>query len=196
MPTPTLVPTPGDANANTYADLAFYKAFVAIRRPKLAWASLAAGSTIDDDLTIDLLAACPLLNAGFVWTGQATNTDQSLIAPRIGWINRNGIIISSSIVPDGMKDAQCELAAMLHDDGADVITDDEVAKAGVKRVKADTVEVEFQSIGDSLEAVSTALRRKKSQFDYLSMPVKVRMLLVPSWYVQAEIQRGAILEVL
>jgi len=194
MPVPALVSTPGAANANTYADLAYYKTFIATRRPKLSWATLAAGSTIDDDLTVDLLAAAKLLDSGFVWTGQPANATQALIAPRIGWLNRNGVLIDLSIVPDGMKDAQCELAATLHD--GDVITDDEAAKANVRSVKADTVAVEFQSVSDSLEAVNAAMRRRESQFTYLSMPAKVRMYLVPSWYVQAEMSRDAIFEVL
>lgn len=194
MPIPSLVSTPGATNANTYADLAYYKAFVLIRRPKLSWAVLAAGSTIDDDLIVDLLAAAKLLDSGFVWTGVPASELQSLIAPRVGWRNRNGVLIDSSTVPSGMKDAQCELAVQLHT--GDVATDNEASKANVKSVKADTVAVEFQSVGDSLDAVNTALRRRQSQFDYLTMPVKVRLYLVPSWYVEAELLRSLILEVL
>lgn len=194
MPIPSLISTPGAANANTYADLAYYKTFISIRRPKLSWAALAAGSTIDDDLTVDLLAACSLLNSSFEWTGEATTTTQALIAPRIGWLNRNGVAIDSTAVPDDLKSAQCELASQLHT--TDIATDDEAGKANVKSVKADTVAVEFQSVGDSLESVNTALRRKQSQFDYLTMPVKVRLHLVPSWYVEAELSRSLILEVL
>lgn len=189
---PSLIPTPGADNANTYADLAYYKAFIAARRPKLAWAGVAAGGAIDDDLTAELLAAAKLLDAGFNWTGQPANETQLRIAPRTGWFNQNGKSIDSTLVPDGMKDAQCELAATLHD--SDIATDDEAAKAGVKRVKADTVEVEFQAIGDNLEAVNAALRRKEARFSYLSMPVKVRLLLVPSWYVEAEMAKSFIFE--
>lgn len=191
---PTLVPTPGAANANTYADLTYYKAFVATRRPRPLWAALATGSTVDNDLTIDLLAAAKLLDAGFVWTGQPADELQSLIAPRIGWRNRSSALIDPSVIPTGMKDAQCELAVQLHD--SDVVTEDEAGKANVRRVKADTLEVEFQSRSDSLEATSAALRRQESQFMYLSMPIKVRMYLVPSWYVQAEMTKGLIFEVL
>lgn len=194
MPTPSLVSTPGASNANTYADLAYYKAFVATRRPKLTWAALAAGSTIDDDLIVDLLVACSLLNSSFVWTGAAATATQVLIAPRIGWRNRNGVAIDSTVVPDDLKNAQCELAAQLHT--TDIATDDEAGKANVRSVKADTVAVEFQSAGDSLESVNTVLRRKQSQFNYLTMPIKVRLYLVPSWYVEAELSRSLILEVL
>lgn len=194
MPAPTLVSTPGAANANTYADLTYYKAFVAIRRPALSWASLAQGSTIDDVLTVDLFLSCQLLEAGFVWTSSPASPTQALTAPRADWRNRNGVLIDPSTVPDALKNAQCELAAQMHD--ADVITEDEAAKANVRSVKADTVQVDFQTVGNSLENVAVVMRRKESQFNYQIMPAKVKMYLVPSWYVQAEMWRSAILEVL
>jgi len=190
----SLIPDAGAANANTYADLAYYKDFIATRRPRPSWTSLALGSSIDANLIVDLIAAAKLLDAGFIWTGQATFATQARIAPRIGWLNRNGFAIDPLIVANEMKDAQCEMAVQLHD--SDVAAEDEAGKAGVKRVKADTVEVEFQDVSDSLESVSAVVRRKESKFSYLTMPVKVRLLLVPSWYVESSINRGAIFEVL
>lgn len=201
MPIPSLVSTAGAANANTFADLAFYKTHIASRRPQPVFAVQADAGLIDADLTIDLLASCEILGAGLIWAGDAATDTQALIAPRKGWVNRNGRTLADNVIPVDLMKAQCELAVLLHEDalskaeGSDVLADDDAAKANVKRVSAGPVSVEFQATGDSLEAVNTRMRLQQAQFSYLNViPRGVRLLLVPSWYMEPELSKGFILE--
>lgn len=203
MPIPALVPTSGAADANTFASLSEYKTYIVARRPAVAWAAQADAGLIDSDLTIDLLASCEILNAGLMWTGDAASDTQALIAPRSGWFNRNQKAVPSDSIPIELKRAQCELAVQLHEDaltkteGSDLLGDDDAAKFNVKKVNAGPVAVEFQAAADTLEAVSVRMRAQQSQFDYLTViPRAVRLLLVPSWYVESEMQKGFIFETL
>jgi len=201
MPIPVLVSTPGSADANTFADLDFYKTYIVSRRPQPTWATQADAGLIDADLTIDLLASCEILGAGLIWTGEAATDEQALIAPRKGWVNRNGKPIAEDVVAVDLKKAQCELAVQLHEDaltkseGSDVLGDDVAAKFNVKGVKAGSVSVEFQDTTDTLDAAGTRMRQQLSQFNYLNViPRAVRLLLVPSWYVEVEMGKGMILD--
>lgn len=201
MPIPMLNATPGASDANTFADLTFYKTYIVSRRPQPAWAAQADAGLIDADLTIDLLASCEILNASLNWTGQPATDTQALIVPGLSWRDRFGRSIPDTDVPIEMKRAQCELAVQLHEDaltkseGSDLLSDDLAAKAKVKRVSAGPVAVEFQGTSDSLEALSALSRLEQAQFNYLNViPRAVRLLLVPSWYVEAELQKGFIFE--
>lgn len=199
----TLVDIPGAVNANTFASLAEYKAYVETRRPQLAWfAAAVGGTTIDEELKIDLIQAQRLINASFDWTGQiAPNEGQILMWPRLGMYDRAGRAILSTVNPDDLKLAQCEMAVQLHSDETDLLSDDEVKKGGIAGVKAGSVEVEFQSRDtSSKEGADVLIRQAGSQFNYLSdsIPAIVRRLLVPSWYKEAEngLSRGFIFEVM
>jgi hypothetical protein len=199
---PVLVSDPGAVNANTFASLAEYKIYISTRRPQLTWFTAAlAGTTIDDELTIDLLASAPVLNSSFDWTGTISpaNLSDSLLWPREEMYYRNGNPISSLVNPTDLKNAQCELAIQMH--SADLISDNEVQKQGISAVKAGSVEVKFQNRDiSSAESADIDIRRRGSQFNYLSdsIPRMVRLLLVPSWYREAEsgLSRSFIFEVM
>ena len=201
MPIPILVPDVGAADANTFADLDFYKTYIMSRRPQPVWAAQADAGLLDADLTVDLLASCEILNAGLIWTGEAATDEQALIAPRVGWVNRNGKSIAQTVIPIELKKAQCELGVQLHEDalteseGSDVLDDDAAAKFNVKSVKAGSISVDFQAATDGLDAAATRLRLLQSQFDYLNIiPRAVRLLLVSSWYEEVELSKGFIFE--
>lgn len=73
------------------------------------------------------------------WRGSLTDDSQVLAWPRQGVIGREGREIAVTTVPQDVKDAQAELAlALLRED----LTADD-SNRGVKRVKAGTVELEY-----------------------------------------------------
>lgn len=193
-----LISTPGAADANTFADLAYFKAYIPTRLPQLPWAvaALVAGSPGDDLLSNALIAAARELRACFRWNGVIANSGQALPFPRVGLLTRNGEPLPSngneSIAAD-LKDAQCEWALQLG--AGDRLGDNDALAKGVSSVKAGSVEVAFQSISDSLEAVDTALRRSRSDMAYMSgaVPDEVRRLLVPGWYREASVRCQALI---
>jgi hypothetical protein len=186
----TLVETPGAANANTWASLAEYKSYIETRRPQLSWfAAALGGTTIDEQLKIDLVQACRLIDRSFDWTGTIADDIQILMWPRLGMVDRAGRAILSTVNPRDLKDSQCEMAVQLHSDDTDLLSDDEVEKGGIASVKAGSVEVEFQERDTStLEGADVVVRQAGSQFNYMSdsIPAIVRRLLVPSWYRESE----------
>ncbi len=186
----TLVDTPGATNANTFASLAEYKLYIEVRRPQLTWfATALGGTTIDEQLKIDLVQACRLINVSFDWTGAIADDTQILMWPRLGMVDRAGRVILSTVNPRDLKDSQCEMAVQLHSDDTDLLSDDEVEKGGIAAVKAGSVEVEFQEKDTStLEGADVVVRQAGSQFNYMSdsIPAIVRRLLVPSWYREGE----------
>lgn len=79
------------------------------------------------------------------WQGEQTvaKPTQALAWPRTGVTDRYGDAVDSASVPQQIKDAQAELAFELSQD-----TDQETessANSNTKRIKADTVEVEYFS---------------------------------------------------
>lgn len=198
----TLVDTPGASNANTWSSLTEYKAYIETRRPQLAWFALAlAGTTIDEQLKIDLVQSCRLINVSFDWTGSIANDAQLLMWPRLSMRDRANRAILSTVNPSDLKLAQCEMAVQLHLDETDLLSDDEVKKGGISSVKAGSVEVEFQDRDTSTkEGADVVIRQAGSEFNYLSasIPAIVRQFLVPSWYREVEngLSKGFIFEVM
>lgn len=198
----TLVETPGAVDANTWATLEYYKSYISTRRPQLPWfATALGGTTIDEQLKIDLIQACRLINVSFDWTGQIATDTQLLMWPRLGMKDRAGRAIVSTVNPEDLKLAQCEMAVQLHSDETDLLSDDEVEKGGIASVKAGSVEVSFQDRDvSSKEGADVWIRQSGSEFNYLSdsIPAIVRRLLVPSWYNEATngLSKGFIFEVM
>ena len=186
----TLVETPGAANANTWTSLTEYKAYIQTRRPQLLWfATALAGTSIDEELKIDLIQAQRLINSSFDWTGQIASETQNLMWPRLGMKDRAGRAILSSTNPEDLKLAQCEMAVQLHSDETDLLSDDEVEKGGISSVKAGSVEVSFQDRDvSSKEGADVVIRQAGSEFNYLSdsIPAIVRRFLVSTWYREVE----------
>jgi len=194
----SLIPDPGATNANTFADLAYLKAYIPTRLPQVAWAvaALSAGTPGDDLLSNALIAAARELRACFRWNGVIANSGQALPFPRVGLLTRNGEPLPSSgdgCLPTDLLDAQCEWALQLG--AGDRLGDNDALAKGVSSVKAGSVEVAFQGVSDSLEAVDTALRRARSDMAYMTgaVPDEVRRLLVPGWYKEASVRRGALI---
>lgn len=180
----TLTDTVGSASANTWADLAHYKQYLQTRLPLVTWLADALAGTLDEQLKIDLIAAGRLMNNLIVWTGAPVDAIQAMTWPRSGMYTINGYAIVNTTIPLSLKDAQCEYALQLHN--SDLLSDDDAAKKNVKKVKAGSVEVEFQSTDSSTwDAQDTRLTLLGREYGYLKVPSAVRDLLVPSWYLQA-----------
>jgi hypothetical protein len=190
-----LVTTAGAANANSFADVTFFRAYHATRYPLLKWILTAADPVIEALLIMGGRG----LNHNFAWTGAAVDSVQAMTWPRVGMLTRNGYTIATSgadSIPVDLKNAQCELAGQM---GAkDLVADNDAAIKGIASVKAGSVAVAFQNMDTSSpDAVDMMLRRMGSEFNYLSseIPGEVRRLLVPSWYEQPTIVRKPIFEV-
>lgn len=168
MPPPTLVETPGAANANTYATLAEAEVFMSARLNAATWIA-----ATDEVKNASLLAAALLLDSVMCWTGSPADAEvQALTWPRSGMTNRNGAAIASSVVPVELKNAQCELARQLH--LSDITATNEVATQGITGIKAGPVELKFQStltVGSPPQIVNPQPL----------LPPAVVNMLVPSW---------------
>lgn len=183
----SLVTTVGASNANSYATVDDFKAYWASRLPVLSWID---DGPSDEEIEVALIAGARLLDALFTWTGGAVDDVQALCWPRSGMFTRNGFGISTTSIPQALKDAQCEFAGQLG--AADRMSDDDAAKNNVESVKAGDVSVAFRGVDlSSIESVDLAIRRMGSEFSHLSaaVPTAVRQLLVPSWYEQPTIRR-------
>lgn len=182
----TLDDTVGGVSANTYADLAFYKAYLESRLPQPTWLAEALAGDRDDLLAIDLIVGARLLDIGFQWTGSATTSTQARVWPRIGMYSRNGFLIPSNVNPGDLKAAQCEYGIQARN--SDLLSDNEAASKGVQRVKAGSVEVEFQKLDlSTTEAIDGFIARQMPEMAWSRVPAAVRDLLVASWYVRETI---------
>jgi len=141
-----------------------------------------------------LITATRLLDACFQWTGIATTDTQALCWYRAGMLSRNGRAVDSLTIPLEIKAADCEMAVNVG--SGDLLASNDAAKQNVSSVAAGSVNVHFQNVDSShIEAVNLAIRRAGSEFNYVSnfVPDVIRIMLVPSWYVQAQIVLPAIL---
>jgi len=104
------------------------------------------------------------------WTGLPTTTTQRLPWGRIGMFDRNGNAIAGDVYPQELKDATAELAGQMST--SDRMIDNDAAVKGITRVKAGSVEVEFDG----------------SAMTWKVLPDSVLALLVPSWLTDMRIE--------
>lgn len=181
----TLNDTVGDPEANTYADLAYFKDYLS-SRPKLTWTDEAiTGSTLDDELSSNLIMAARIEDSSFVWTGQASTSSQALSWPRTGMYNRNGYLIPSNANPKDLKDSQCELAVQLKQ-SPDLFDESKASRLGIKKVDATDASVEFHAANtNSVKNLEYLSLLSSGDLRYLKIPSIVRAMLPPSWYVES-----------
>lgn len=193
--------TVGGKNANSWATYAEFQAYVAVRLPANATVSAATQPQAEAALQ----AACRNINENFDWTGTQADPasddaaeHQALMWPRNGMLTRGGFVIANTSIPKELKDAQCELAFQILA-GGNFADDDAALKANVLGVKAGAVSVQFQQqFSNTTEAVDLAMRKKTSEFNYLSnaVPDEVRRMLVASWFNQPTVIRPLLFGVL
>lgn len=180
-----LVTTVGAANANSWASVVEFKAYRDARLPSVASVLTAT----DPQIEAALIVAARAMDSDLAWTGTAVDAVQAMTWPRVGMFTRNGFTISTTTIPQQLKDAQSEWAYQLLA-GTDFTADNDAQKQGIASVKAGSVAVTFQSVDSSTrESVDMIIRRLGSDFNYLTAPGEVRRLLVASWFNQPSINR-------
>lgn len=189
MPT-TLIVTPGDPAANSFASYAEYQAYWGNRLFNTV--PLAASQAVAEE---GLKWACILMSALFSWTGNAVNGTQALPWPRTGMLSPNGFLIDPTTIPQQLKNAQCEYAGGL------LSGDPTKSNAALKMMgseqkitslKVGPVALSFGGASFSnLESFDAYVRSLGPDFQYLNkaMPDGVRFLIPPSWYVAAQLKR-------
>jgi hypothetical protein len=181
-----LNPTPGDPEANTYADLAYFKFYLAGRYPSPDWTAEALDDSLDSEFESRLVQAAQVLDLSFNWTGLAASQDQSMAWPRAGMLNRNGYLISSDVIPSEIKNAQCELVVLLRET-PDLFSESQAARTGVKKVDADGTSVEFQAQKTDRSYLEFVSLKSSRDYAYLQVPLAVRLMLIPSWYSEVDL---------
>jgi hypothetical protein len=173
----TLIATPGAANANSFLTAAEADAYFETRLEIPEW------SDVDSEEAM-LIMATRLMVALFspmrklvrgksmsdsyylirpTWTGLPASTTQVLPWPRTGMFDRNGNALSSSVIPQELKDATAELAGHLAK--GDRSFDSDVSVQGITSIKAGSVALSFKDAFDATKVI----------------PDIVWGLLVPSW---------------
>ncbi len=196
---PVEISTDPDSTQNSFVTLEEYKTFLSSRLPYPVYVdsngNLITGSdflTLMDGGTIDNYLASTLVNSftdltyGLLWNGEVTFDEQIGAFPRTGLFYPNGSTVDSTTNPIQIKLAQMELGALLIE-SPDLLLDDEARKANVKRVKASSVEVEFQNISlqgtDLLEYNSLIINPNNF---YLHFPSSVLRYIPIAWYRREE----------
>ncbi len=136
---PTLDATTGGASANSYASIAEAQVYMDTLVPSTlieTWDS--AG---EEDQGKALQMATRLLDTWFEWYGFVSSTDQALLWPRSGVIDRNGYEVPTDEVPQGIVDATSELARQLL--AGDRTADSDIEANKLKSLKAGPVELTF-----------------------------------------------------
>lgn len=129
--------SPGSASANSYATLAEANTYHESHLYGSVWTAAA------DALKINaLITATRLLDENVVWVGWPTNAGQALGWPRAGGLLRSGYAIQSGEIPIALKNATAEFARLLIDAGGMPNSGSDIP-AGLKRIKAGSVELEY-----------------------------------------------------
>ena len=105
MATPTLIATPGATDANTYATLVEANAYMDARLHVEAWTAASP-----DNRNKGLLWATAQLDDLVTWYGYKVSTSQALRWPRSGLYDVDGQSITSTAIPQFLKDATAEFA--------------------------------------------------------------------------------------
>lgn len=185
MPTtPTIIETPGAADANSFATVAEYKTYWTAH----LYNTKALAAT-DDQIAAALVQTGRALNALMAWTGSAASDTQSMTWPRNGMLTRNGFAIPNDVNPSDLKDAQCEWAGQYI--SGDLFKTNAIQAQGIAGAKAGPVAVTYQTrANSSVETMAAEFRRNLPELAWASteVPDFVRNLLVPSWYTREMLQ--------
>jgi len=158
----TLDATVGGASSNTFATQSECDNYDDSRPASSGNEWSGAASAVKDEA---LLWAAKLMESLFAWTGYRVDSTQALTWPRSGMWDRNDNAIATTVIPQELKDAQCEYARLLI--ASDLAADSDIEKQKIRSLKAGPVSLEFGS------GVSGAEAR---------VPDAVALLLPRDWY--------------
>ncbi len=130
---PTLIATPGAANANAYLDAQAADAYFATRRGADAWGTLDAAGK--DAVLIQATREVDRRD----FRGRRASEDQALSWPRTS-VRRDGVLLPSDSVPQLVQDATCEVALFVASD-AGLIQD---ALQGMSEVRVGPIGVKLR----------------------------------------------------
>jgi len=135
----TLTTTIGSASTDSYITLLEWQAYWTARGVDLT----AHGH--DESHEANLRRACDVLNRRYSWKGTRQYQTQAQAWPRldVGYID--GWSIDADTIPQGIKDAQAELAYIIHEGGDPLATVDGVVSAS--RSKVGPIEEDLTYIG-------------------------------------------------
>jgi hypothetical protein len=169
---PTVIATPGAANANSYVTVEEATAYVGLL-PSADGGNTRPGEIFEEADTADkeraVILASLLLDANIPWLGAAATTIQSMAWPRVGLVSHTGAVIPADQIPTRLKYATAEFARQLL--MSDRLSDNDVARQGITSIKAGQVTLQFNK--DFKWNAETPI----------VIPDAVRSLLVPTWYV-------------
>lgn len=144
----------GITAANSYAEAADITAILEVNPTATAtWTALTAAQM--DDYAI---WASQYLDDYFDWRGYKTVETSGLRWPRCGVYDRDSILIAEDEIPEQLKQAVAETAVWLvNSEAAGVGGINDNLPEGIKRVKADVVEIEFFEDGSANSQSGTNL---------------------------------------
>lgn len=153
----------GLAGANSYITAVEALAILDVKPTQLAAFSALAPTEQDNYL----IWASDWLDDYMDWKGTKSVDASGLRWPRCGVYDRDGLLLSETTIPEQLKQAVAETAVwLIGNDAAGSGGDASNLPEGIKRVKADVVEVEFFETGAS-----------DSQSGSDLLPVNIRFLL-------------------
>jgi hypothetical protein len=150
--------TIGGVNANSFTTVAYANGYHDNQLYAEAWTGPSDAIKAQALITATRLIVNALNAVG--WPGWPTTHEQRLPVPRSGMYYPSGLVVPNTIIPTDLQDATSEYARRLIENGAlpDTASDTEAQSVGLKRVKAGSVEVEFDhgssSASDSIELPS------------------------------------------
>lgn len=128
----TLIATPGAVDANTYCTLAEADSYFEKRLHKTTWSD-----ALSADKNIALAWATSVLDNEINWYGWSMSEVQALRWPRTGLASPDGWTISSTTIPQFLKNATAEFAMHLID--SDRMADDDMA--GIKQIAVSSIQI-------------------------------------------------------
>jgi len=137
-----LIPEDGTglSNANTYVSLSYANSYFS-RQQNAKWMDLDAQVK-----EMHLINAAIYMDQryGLLYKGQLLTQTQRMLFPRTTFTDNYGRLVESGVIPDSLKDAQCEMALLDVDGLARVDPDLGTSNLKRKKDKIDVIEKELE----------------------------------------------------
>lgn len=143
----TLIATAGAADQNSFVSLVEFDEFLTtkLRKP----VAVTGAYVIDREAA--LIWATRLVST-LCWTGSGSTDTQALVWPRTGMLYKTGFAVAIDAIPADLKNATMEMAYLLL--VGDPITPASAIFKGISKIKAGSVELQFQKLADLGTAAS------------------------------------------